>query len=65
MQLAQVRRGLLNSSLLTFGIAIAASLALHAQTVKPLPYLDPSLPKEQRAADLVGRMTLDEKISEM
>src|SRR6201998_1502868 len=63
MQLAQLRRGLLNSSLLTF--AIATSLASHAQTAKPLPYLDPSLPKEQRAADLVGRMTLEEKISEM
>src|ERR1017187_6925719 len=36
-----------------------------AQSAKPLPYLDPSLPKEQRAADLVSRMTLDEKVSEM
>ncbi len=36
-----------------------------AQSAKPLPYLDPSLPKEQRAADLVSRMTLDEKASEM
>ncbi|HVG26453.1 MAG TPA: glycoside hydrolase family 3 N-terminal domain-containing protein, partial [Acidobacteriaceae bacterium] len=32
---------------------------------KPLPYLDPSLPKEQRAADLVGRMTLEEKVGQM
>jgi beta-glucosidase len=36
-----------------------------AQSAKPLPYLDPSLPREQRAADLVSRMTLDEKVSEM
>ncbi len=36
-----------------------------AQSAKPLPYLDPALPREQRAADLVSRMTLDEKISEM
>jgi beta-glucosidase len=36
-----------------------------AQSAKPLPYLDPSLPVEQRAADLVSRMTLQEKISEM
>jgi beta-glucosidase len=35
-----------------------------AQSAKPLPYLDPTLPKEQRAADLVSRMTLDEKVSE-
>jgi beta-glucosidase len=29
------------------------------------PFLDPSLPTEQRVNDLVGRMTLDEKISQM
>jgi beta-glucosidase len=29
------------------------------------PYLDPSLPLEQRVNDLIGRMTLDEKISQM
>jgi beta-glucosidase len=36
-----------------------------AQSAKPLPYLDPSLPTEERAADLVSRMTLAEKVSEM
>ncbi len=35
------------------------------QSTKPLPYLDPSLPVQQRAADLVSRMTLKEKVSEM
>ncbi len=30
-----------------------------------LPYLNPSLPLEQRVNDLVGRMTLEEKISQM
>ena len=29
------------------------------------PYKNPSLPIEQRAADLLGRMTLDEKIGQM
>jgi beta-glucosidase len=42
----------------------AVSPVAVAQSAKPLPYLDPSLPSEQRAADLVGRMTLDEKVSE-
>ncbi|MGD1106035.1 MAG: hypothetical protein ABR865_03260 [Terracidiphilus sp.] len=28
-------------------------------------FLDPSLPPEQRAADLVGRMTLEEKASQL
>ena len=30
-----------------------------------MSYLDPSLPLEQRVVDLVGRMTLEEKISQM
>ena len=61
MQLVELRRGLL-----TLAITIVSTLgASRAQSAKPLPYLDPSLPKEQRAADLVGRMTLEEKISEM
>ena len=29
------------------------------------PYLDPSLPPERRAADLVSRMTLEEKVLQM
>ena len=66
MQLVELRRGLLIRGLWTLAITMAGALiASHAQTAKPLPYLDPSLPKEQRAADLVGRMTLEEKISEM
>ncbi len=32
---------------------------------KPLPYLDTSLSFEERAADLVARMTLEEKIAQM
>ena len=31
----------------------------------PCPYLDPALTPEERAKDLVGRMTLDEKVSQM
>ena len=30
-----------------------------------LPYLDPSLPVADRIADLLGRMTVDEKIGQM
>ncbi|HEY6333048.1 MAG TPA: glycoside hydrolase family 3 N-terminal domain-containing protein, partial [Blastocatellia bacterium] len=32
---------------------------------QPLPYRDPSLPTEQRVNDLVQRMTLEEKVSQM
>jgi beta-glucosidase-like glycosyl hydrolase len=50
---------------------LAASMALMATTVvaqdvaKQLPYLNPSLSPEERAADLVHRMTLEEKASQL
>ena len=46
-----------------FALSAAACLA-GAQDAKPA-YLDPSLPAEQRAADLVRRMTLPEKASQL
>ncbi|MGA3264607.1 MAG: glycoside hydrolase family 3 C-terminal domain-containing protein [Terracidiphilus sp.] len=36
-----------------------------AQDAQKPAYLDPSLPPEQRAADLVGRMTLEEKATQL
>ncbi len=42
------------------GIALAA-----AQDAQKPAYLDPKLPAEQRAADLVHRMTLEEKASQL
>lgn len=41
---------------------LMATLALSAQT---LPYQDPSLSFEERAKDLVSRMTLEEKVAQM
>lgn len=60
-------RNWIKRSLTLYAVALLAGITQpsFAQSAKPLPYLDPSLPKEQRAADLVRRMTLDEKISEM
>ncbi len=49
---------------LLFSLAFITSSAL-AQTSKPLPYLDPSLPTQQRVDDLVSRMTLDEKVAQL
>jgi beta-glucosidase len=57
--------GRLRRSLVVGVVMAASALGSWAQTPKPLPYLDPSLPAEQRAADLVGRMTLEEKVSQM
>lgn len=37
----------------------------HAQNVSKLPYMNPKLSAEQRAADLVHRMTLKEKASQL
>ncbi len=37
----------------------------HASPAAPLPFLDPDLPLPQRIADLVGRLTLPEKISQL
>jgi beta-glucosidase len=51
------------------GIAIACFLLLvfasFGQGPGDAPYNDPSLPPEQRAADLVSRMTLEERILQM
>ncbi len=44
--------------------ALVSSAAL-AQTAKPAPYLDSSLPTQQRVDDLVSRMTLDEKVAQL
>ncbi len=50
-------------STLAFTLAcVSAPAALVAQQA---PYLNPALPPEQRASDLVGRMTLPEKVSQM
>ena len=42
----------------------ASNAATSVASPRP-PYLDPSLPMDQRANDLVFRMTLDEKASQM
>ena len=48
--------------LLALGIL---SSGASAQSQKTLPYLDPSLPTEQRVDDLVSRMTLEEKVPQL
>lgn len=57
----------LNTSLLRLLLAmgligtLSSSLYAHSK----LPYLDPSLPTQKRVDDLISRMTLDEKVSQM
>jgi len=40
-------------------------LCIPAQTQEQLPYRNPALPIEQRVADLLARMTLEEKIAQL
>ena len=44
-------------------VVLAASLRVAAQ--QPLPYMDPTLPVDRRVDDLIGRMTLEEKVQQM
>jgi beta-glucosidase len=51
-----------------FAAATLMPLYLPAQQptdAQPLPFMDTALPIDQRVADLVGRMTLEEKVSQM
>ena len=52
------------SSALAACIAFLSFTAL-AQDTSNLPYMNPNLPPEERAADLVHRMTLEEKASQL
>ncbi len=47
------------------GFIALITCAAVAQDSSSLPYMNPSLPPEQRAADLVHRMTLHEKASQL
>src|SRR5271168_4831442 len=47
------------------GFAFLTSAAAVATAQQDLPYKDPKLPVEKRVDDLVSRMTLEEKVSQM
>src|SRR5690349_13981563 len=51
--------------LLVFSLMLAFVTSAAAQTAEPLPYLNPSLPTAQRVDDLISRMTLEEKASQL
>jgi beta-glucosidase len=46
-------------------IAVIVSLSALAGSAQQSPYLDTKLPAAERAHDLVGRMTLEEKVSQL
>lgn len=48
-----------------FFILLIAANTLFAQDYKSYPMWNPALPMEQRVSDLVGRLTLEEKVAQM
>ena len=50
--------------IITVCTIILCGFLLSAQSVL-LPYQNPNLPVEQRVADLLSRMTLEEKVAQM
>jgi len=53
------------AALLLVGVLSAITAFASAESAKPLPYQDSSVPAQQRVDDLVSRMTLEEKVSQM
>src|SRR5512138_2684438 len=54
----------LNRSWLTGLLTLLVSISIFSQNSYQYPFQDPQLPAEERAFDLVSRMTLDEKITQ-
>jgi beta-glucosidase len=46
-------------------LTLARAQAQQPSSPQAAPYMDPSLPLEKRVDDLIGRMTLEEKVSQM
>ena len=64
----RVRRSVLQILVFLTAAAFLSGSFLGAQTQEPsnpLPYLNPGLPISQRVDDLVSRMTLEEKASQL
>ena len=55
----------MKSNRLTIALFLVTGWALSGQAPGDAPYQDPNLPPERRAADLVSRMTLEEKVLQM
>src|SRR5919199_5946881 len=61
-----LRRGSRAAALALCLVVVSSPVSAQAtQTDARAPYLDPSLPIQQRVDDLVSRMTLEEKVSQM
>ena len=54
-----------NFKILAGTVVLLIASRAHAQNSEPPAYLNPALPAEQRAADLVHRMTVEEKVTQL
>src|SRR5690349_24634245 len=54
-----------NFKILAATVVLLIASRAHAQNSEAPPYLNPTLPAEQRAADLVHRMTVEEKVTQL
>ena len=64
--MSDFRARLVNSFLgLLVGLALAFSVNAQQGATAQAGYMNPALPVEQRINDLIGRMTLEEKVSQM
>jgi beta-glucosidase len=64
MKIERIVRGLAIVPCFAF-LLVSTPAVLAQSTPAPAPYLDPSLPLEQRVDDLVSRMTVEEKASQV
>lgn len=63
--MSDLRTRLFSTSFL-FVVFLSLSFPAHTQEAAPsAPYMNPALPVEQRVDDLIGRMTLEEKVAQM
>ena len=53
------------ATLIVLFVAALGSVAQNTEPASALPYLNPSLPTNQRVDDLIARMTLEEKASQL
>jgi beta-glucosidase len=60
-----VTRGIAASLLVAAGVSLAGHQSPSTSSAPPPIYLNPDLPAEQRAKDLVSRMTLAQKVRQM
>src|SRR5271157_4208311 len=54
-----------NFKILAATVVFLIASRAHAQNSEPPAYLNPALPAEQRAADLVHRMSVEEKVTQL